>query len=138
MIRVALRGLLGRKFRTTMVALALALGVAMVSGTYILTDTISAAFDQIFVNARSGSSVIVSGKTVVERSLGAQATVSESLLARIRALPGVESAAGEIRDDAQIVGNDGKAISTRGPPTFGFGIDFGHPRFNPLGLLSGK
>jgi putative ABC transport system permease protein len=137
-IRVALRGLLGRKFRTTMVALAIALGVAMVSGTYILTDTISAAFDQIFVSARSGSSVIVSGKKVVERSLGNQATVSESLLAKIRALPGVESAAGEIRDDAQIVGKDGKAISTRGPPTFGYGIDFAHPRFNPLGLLSGR
>jgi putative ABC transport system permease protein len=137
-IRVALRGLLGRKFRTAMVALAIALGVAMVSGTYVLTDTISAAFDQIFVSSRSGSSVIVSGKKVVERSLGNQATVPESLLAKIQGLQGVESAAGEIRDDAQIVGKDGKAISTRGPPTFGYGIDFGRPRFNPLGLLSGR
>ena len=137
MIRVALRGLLGRKFRTALVALAIALGVAMVSGTYVLTDTISAAFDQIFVNSRSGYSVIVSGKKVVERSLGNQATVPESLLTKIRALPGVDSAAGEIRDDAQIVGKNGKAISTRGPPTFGFGIDFSRPRFNPLGLLSG-
>jgi putative ABC transport system permease protein len=39
-IRVALRGLLGRKLRAILTALAIILGVAMMSGTYVLTDTI--------------------------------------------------------------------------------------------------
>ncbi len=37
---VALKGLAGRKLRAFLTALAIVLGVAMVSGTYVLTDTI--------------------------------------------------------------------------------------------------
>ena len=48
MRRVALKGLLGRKTRAILTALAIVLGVAMISGTYVLTDTIKSAFDQIF------------------------------------------------------------------------------------------
>src|SRR5206468_5151826 len=39
MIAVALRGLAGRKLRAALTALAIVLGVAMVSGTYVFTDT---------------------------------------------------------------------------------------------------
>ena len=45
MIRVALRGLAGRKLRAFLTALAIVLGVAMVSGTFVLTDMIDRAFD---------------------------------------------------------------------------------------------
>ena len=48
MTTVTLKGLLGRKFRAILTALAIVLGVAMVCGTYVLTDTISMAFDNIF------------------------------------------------------------------------------------------
>jgi putative ABC transport system permease protein len=136
--RVALKGLLGRKFRSAMVAIAIVLGVAMVSGTFVLTDTISQAFDQIFVTSHSGSSIVVSGKKVVERSVGTSATVPATLLAKIRGLPGVAAAAGGIKDEAKIIGKNGKAISSRGPPTFGYGVDFTRPRFNPLKLLTGR
>ena len=44
MTRFALRGLLGRKLRTVLTALAIVLGVAMVSGTYVLTDSIKNAY----------------------------------------------------------------------------------------------
>ena len=43
--RVALRGLAGRKLRAVLTAIAIVLGVAMISGTYILTDTIDRAFN---------------------------------------------------------------------------------------------
>ena len=55
MIRVALRGLAGRKFRAALTALAIVLGVAMVSGTFVLTDTIDKAFDTIFVESYSNT-----------------------------------------------------------------------------------
>ena len=48
MTRVALRGLLGRKLRAVLTAFAIVLGVAMVSGTFVLTDTIKAAFTTVF------------------------------------------------------------------------------------------
>jgi hypothetical protein len=50
-IRVALRGLAGRKLRAALTALAIVLGVAMMSGAYVLTDTIDKAFDTIFVES---------------------------------------------------------------------------------------
>ena len=48
MIKFAVRGLLARKLRTILTALGVVLGVALVSGTYVLTDSISTAFDSIF------------------------------------------------------------------------------------------
>ena len=60
MIGVALKGLLGRKLRTALTALAIVLGVAMISGTYVLTDTITSAYTTIvndsFVNSDASSS----------------------------------------------------------------------------------
>ena len=40
MLRVTIKGLLARKVRLLLSAIAVVLGVAMVSGTYVLTDTI--------------------------------------------------------------------------------------------------
>jgi putative ABC transport system permease protein len=47
-IGVALKGLAGRKLRAGLTAVAIVLGVAMSSGTYILTDTIKSAFGTVF------------------------------------------------------------------------------------------
>ena len=60
--RFALEGLLGRKVRTVLTALAIVLGVAMISGTYVLTDTIDKAFSSIFADSYAGTDVVVSGK----------------------------------------------------------------------------
>jgi putative ABC transport system permease protein len=48
MLRVTFRGLLARKVRLLLSAIAVVLGVAMVSGTYVLTDTIGNAFENLF------------------------------------------------------------------------------------------
>ena len=62
MTRFALRGLLGRKLRTALTAIAIVLGVAMVAGTFVLTDSIDKAFDSIFTDSRQGSNAVVTGK----------------------------------------------------------------------------
>ena len=46
MTKVALRGLAGRKLRAVLTGIAIVLGVAMISGTYILTDTVQRAFNE--------------------------------------------------------------------------------------------
>src|SRR3712207_8851618 len=44
------------------------LGVAMVSGTYVLTDSIQRAFDGIFTGSYEDTSAVISGKELVEFS----------------------------------------------------------------------
>jgi putative ABC transport system permease protein len=136
----ALKGLLGRKLRTVLTAFAIVLGVATVSGTYVLTDSIDRAFDAIFTDSREGSDVIISGKSAFELSDGSGVTdpsFGESLLAKVRALPPVVQAEGSVDGEAQLIGRDGKAIVYGGAPNLGFSIANGNSPFNPLTLVEG-
>jgi putative ABC transport system permease protein len=137
----ALRGLLGRKLRTVLTAFAIVLGVATVSGTYVLTDSIDKAFDSIFTDVRQGSNVVVTGKSAFD--LGDDTGVtdppfSETLLPKIRALPDVSQAEGSVDGQAQLIGRDGKAIVYGGAPNLGFSIENPDSPFNPLSLVSGS
>ena len=143
MIRVALRGLAGRKLRAFLTGLAIVLGVAMVSGTFVLTDAIDSAFKNIFSESYAGTDAVVSGKSpdiTFNGDTSQSPSVPESILAKVRGLPGVEAAAGSVGDQqaAKILDSKGKVISTNGAPSFGFGVDFSEPRFNPLKLTSGR
>ncbi|MDH5334160.1 MAG: ABC transporter permease, partial [Thermoleophilia bacterium] len=135
MIRFALRGLLGRKLRTALTAIAIVLGVAMVSGTYVLTDSIDQAFDTIFSDIRQGSNAVISGKSAVDITEGGGSTTptfAESLLATVRGLQGVAQAEGSVDSDAtQLIGDDGKAVVYGGAPNLGFSISAGDSVFNP-------
>ncbi|HWB57600.1 MAG TPA: FtsX-like permease family protein [Gaiellaceae bacterium] len=140
MIRVAVRGLLGRKLRATLTALAIVLGVALVSGTLVLTDSIDRAFDRIFTDIRSGSSAVISGKAAFDLTEGSGATepaLEQSLLEQVKALPDVDEAEGSVDGEAQVIGKDGKAIVNGGAPNLGFSIANGDSRFNPLVLVEG-
>jgi putative ABC transport system permease protein len=136
----ALRGLLGRKLRTALTAIAIVLGVATVSGTYVLTDSINNAFHSIFFETRQGSDVVVSGKSAFDLTGDSGVTApsfNESLLQKVRELPDVAEADGSVNGQAQLIGKDGKAIVYGGAPNLGFSIARGESRFNPLQLVSG-
>jgi ABC-type antimicrobial peptide transport system permease subunit len=140
LIRVALRGLSGRKLRAALTAFAIVLGVAMVSGTYVLTDSIDQAFDSIFTDVRKGSNAVISGKSAFDlsdQSGAAAPSFDESLLSKVQALPGVQAAEGSVNGEAQLIGKDGKAIVYGGAPNLGFSIANGASRFNPLTLIKG-
>src|SRR3954470_15317982 len=96
MRRVALKGLWWRRGRAVLTALAVVLGVAMVSGTFILTDTINKAFDSIFQDSYAKTSAVISGREVVKDATSGTATVPASLLQRVRADGKVAQAAGAI------------------------------------------
>jgi len=135
-IRIAIKDLLGRKLRLALTSLAIVMGVAMVSGTYVLTDTIDAAFTSIFQTAYSTSDAVVTGKAVFGGSQNAP-SFPASTLARVRALPSVAAAAGGIGDLAQYVGPNGKVLNGHGAPGLAFSVSANDQRFNPLTLLSG-
>ena len=142
MIAVALKGLAGRKVRALLTAFAVVIGVAMVSGTFVLTDTIQKAFDGIFTASYEQTDAVIAGKEIVKGSQSGAATVPESLLAQVRALPEVAAAGGTIApiesNKAEIFGRDGKAIGSGGAPQFGLGNDASQPQFSPLKLKTGQ
>jgi putative ABC transport system permease protein len=141
MVAFALKGLLGRKLRTALTAFAIVLGVAMVSGTFVLTDSIDKAFDTIFTDVRKGSTAVITGKSAFdlsEQSGASEPVFDESLLARVRQVPGVGAAEGGVDDEVQLIGDDGKAIVYGGAPNLGFSIANGDSVFNPLDLVQGS
>ena len=113
----------------------------MISGTYVLTDSIDQAFDRIFTDIRKGSNAVITGKSAFDLSDGSgvtEPTFDESLLDEVRALPGVAEAEGSVDSDAtQLIGDDGKAVVFGGAPNLGFSIANGDSRFNPLTLVEG-
>ncbi|HZT54447.1 MAG TPA: hypothetical protein VE995_08705, partial [Gaiellaceae bacterium] len=119
MIGVALKGLAGRKLRAALTAVAVVLGVAMISGTYVLTDTIKSAFGTLFTTVYQHTDAVVSGRSAIgneTRNGTLPPSFPASLLARVRRLPGVAEAQGGIADYAYLVGRDGKVISGHGAP----------------------
>src|SRR6266567_1368565 len=125
MWKATLKGLLAHKLRLGLTALAIVLGVGFVSGTYLLTDTMNRAFDNLFRNVEKGVAVEVSGVPRFKANgpggedAGSAERVPNSLIAKIEAVPGVRTAEGSLSGYAQLVGKDGKAITTGGAPTFG-------------------
>jgi putative ABC transport system permease protein len=149
-LRVALKGLGKRKLRALLTAIAVVIGVAMISGTYILTDTIKSAFSTVFTTVYKNSDVVITRRSAIAQGEGAgegeggrgggeAPSFSESLLTSVRALPGVAEAEGGVQSRAQLVGRNGKVISTGGAPGLAYSV---HPhanqRFNPLTLVAGR
>ena len=66
MTRVALKGIKTRRLRTVLTALAIVLGVAMVSGAYTLTDTMRGAADSLSKASYAETAAVVSAKTAFE------------------------------------------------------------------------
>ena len=116
MTHVVVRGFFSRKLRAVLTGIAIALGVALMSGTYILTDTINRSFATIFATGAQGRSVVV----VPHQGLGANAqvqtaTISEATLAKVRAVPGVAVASGEVFSIASLFDAHGKRLNKRAP-----------------------
>jgi putative ABC transport system permease protein len=134
--RVALANLLVRRRRTALTALAVVLGVSMISGTFVFTDTIHSAFGKLFTGATSGADVIVSSRQGTSLATSAPDSMPASLADRIAHLPGVAAAQGQIVDLATIIGPDGKPIRQLGAQTLG--LSYVPPPFAGLTFQSGS
>jgi len=110
MRQVALRGLRARPLRTVLTAFSIVLGVAMIAGTYVLTDTIDKSFSETFQQANSGTDVVVSPKKVDAAFDESPPPLSDDLVDRVRKVDGVAAAAGAIRDDVSIRDAQGDRI----------------------------
>ncbi len=145
MIKVSLRGLAGRKLRAVLTGIAIVLGVAMISGTYILTDTVQSAFTNLLVDSYAGTDAVVTGKGLdisIDGEKPPSPPVDASLLDDVRGVDEVALATGSVLDEdsTKILTPEGEAINSDGWPTLAFGIDTdpAYARFNPLTLQKGR
>ncbi|WP_329245569.1 ABC transporter permease [Actinoallomurus sp. NBC_01490] len=116
MLKTTLAGLRAHLLRLVLTALAITLGVGFVSGTFVLTDTMRAGFDQQFTASADKVSVAVLPG-------GDADTVPAALLSRVKGVSGVQDAQGLVRGTAPLVGKDGKVYGDSG--TAGVSISTG-------------
>ena len=94
MRKLILRGLAERRSRLAGVVLAVFLGVSLVAGSLVFTDTINASFDKLFERSLKGSDVVVTPREVVRQDKDEPPPFSAALLDRVRDVDGVEAASG--------------------------------------------
>jgi putative ABC transport system permease protein len=137
--KVALRGLFARKLRLVLTGLAVALGVTLIAGTYVFTDTINRSFDRIFTQSAKGTDASITPRKTIDTSDngGTQPTVSAAVLAQVRKQPGVQSADGSVFDVGTVLGKNGKRIGKGGAPNFIASIA-DQPRFNAFTIKQGR
>jgi hypothetical protein len=115
MTRLVLRGLGAHKLRSALTSIAIILGVAMMSGTFVVSDQITNAFGTIFQTAFRGTDVFLEHRQVFtpQNGGGDQGPLPASLIAKVRAVPGVADAEGQIQAQGALVVNDKYVSSTR-------------------------
>jgi putative ABC transport system permease protein len=140
--RTTLINLRARKLRLLTTSLAVLIGVAFMSGSLVLTDTMGRTFDGLFADIYAGTDAVVRSSETVggDAFLGAsRGRIGADVLEAVAAVDGVEVAEGDIDGYAQIVGGDGEALGSpgAGPPTLGV-VWSDHERLNPLTIVEGR
>jgi putative ABC transport system permease protein len=139
MIRMTIRSLWARKLRFALTSLAVILGVAFMAGTFILTDTTSRSFDQVFESSNAGVDVVVQRATAPGLPAGApRERVPASMVADVAAVDGVAGAAGSVQGFAQLVDADGTASSLDGIGAVVGTNWIENPDLNPFDLATGR
>ena len=138
MRNVTLKGLLAHKLRLLLTAMAIILGVTFISGTLVLTDTLHATFAGLFGNIYSKIDFQVRGVAQLgtNSANAVRDPIPESLLAKVQAIRGVETADGTVEGYAQFVAPDGKAIETTEAPTLGINYN-DDPQISALRIIAG-
>ena len=137
MWRVTLRGLAAHKLRLALTGLAVVLGVAFVSGTYVLTDTINQTFTDLFKQTTKGVDVAVRSAETFSTQAGDQREpIPAAVLDKIKAVDGVTVAEGGVSGYAQFIDKDGKLVTTGGAPTLGVSLSAA-PQLQSTAIRSG-
>src|SRR3954453_20993552 len=108
MFTASLRGMVAHKLRLVLTTMSIALGVAFLAGTFILTDTMKLAFDQLFGKIGSGTDAVVRTHAAYAQSAGvslARSPISADVLTRVRSVDGVAAAEGSVTGYALLTDN---------------------------------
>ena len=111
MIAVALRSMAQRKLRSALTAVAILLGVAMIAGTYVQTDQIRTAMNDITRTANSGVDAQMAPRKAFTSTFGANDLIDQRTVVRASRVPGAADVQGELFQTGSLVvnGQDGRA-----------------------------
>ena len=140
MLKLSLFSLWARRRRLVGTGLAVVIGVAFLTGTLVLGDTLSANFDRLFSQVSAGTSVVVRNSS----SIASQRTIDDdrgvlrqSLVRTVRRVDGVAEAEGQVTGFGSLLGHDGEPIGGNGPPRLA-GSWVADPQLNPYKLVDGR
>lgn len=136
--RLILKGVRSHLLRFLLTATSVTLGVALVGGTFVLTDSMNGTFDKIFTQASEGLDVQVRGVQGAEGLQGGpapRAALPIGLVDDLRQVDGVARAVPDLQGTALLVGKDGTPVRSGGAPTLGFAYEEGSEAFR---LVSGR
>ncbi len=123
MFRLTAKMTLARTGRLILTSLAVILGTAFLSGTFVFRDTINQTFDRLFADVFRDVNAYVRSTTFLELNFGGEqrAATPIEVLDTVRGVEGVTSATGDIQAFARVIGKDGEPLGSEGngPPTFG-------------------
>ncbi len=125
MFRITLRSLWEHKRRLISTVVAIVLGVAFMSGTFVLADTLDKLFDDLFAQVNENVDAQVQGAELFDSQFGGsqRKALPEALIDTVASVEGVDNAAGYVQTlgfgtAGRILDADGERVgSTQGPPT---------------------
>ncbi|MFI5845360.1 ABC transporter permease [Catenuloplanes sp. NPDC051500] len=125
MLRATIKSLLARKLRLVLSGLAIVLGVMFVSSAFVLTDSLGGRFERLFQTINADTAVQV--RADPDADAGTPSLLTDADLARIREVPGVARADGDVSAEGVVPfrARDGKAVPSVGAPQLGVGYTGG-------------
>jgi putative ABC transport system permease protein len=138
-----IKGLLGRKLRTALTALAIVLGVAMIAGAFITTDTMLKASDQLKQASYGSADAVVSGRQAFKLSEDSNGgtqrkSVPEALVKQVASVPQVAFASPEVSGEGKLTNKNGKVDKSNSGPPFIVGFETNNPVARDLSPLKIK
>ena len=98
-------------------------GVTFVSGTFVLSDTMVKAFDELYDGLTAGTDVVVKSEAAFDADVattgGQVRPLDQGLVRRVQEVPGVAVAEGAVSGFALVIDRHGEPVQPGGAPTIG-------------------
>ncbi|WP_423916742.1 ABC transporter permease [Candidatus Poriferisodalis sp.] len=115
MLKLTLRSFFDRKIRLALTTFAVVLGVAFVSGSFVLADSLRAVFDDIAEEVGAPISVRVRGISAIESNDLTRPPSPDSLADELAGVDGVASVTGIVEGFPFVSTADGELVRSQGP-----------------------
>jgi putative ABC transport system permease protein len=142
MLKVSLRNLLVNKLRLLLTVAAVTVGVTFVSGTFVLSDTMVKAFNELYTGLAAGTDVVVKSEAAYDADIattgGQVRPLDEDIVATVREVPGVEVAEGSVFGFALVLDKSGDPIQPGGAPTIGTSLTEDRELAGAAGFREGR
>ena len=139
MLSLTLKSIRANKARFFLTGIAVMLGVAFMAGTFVLTDTIKASYDNVSTNVYKSTDAVVRSARFTKGEQGDErGTIRASALATVRNAKGVQAAEAQQIGIAVVVGHDGKLLNANRERSAPVAIGWqSSPDLNPMEIVSG-